>query len=103
MSSDPLALGARLEQDPGSRSIAEHRGQAFAARSDAPFGRRTVRSEDAELTLALVQIHPYRVHRRLASVWVRLDRVDAFASCGAEHCYHVFPRRSSRRFIPTSL
>ena len=36
-------------------------------------------------------------------VWVRLrSRGDAWAAGGAEYCYHLFPRRSGHRFIPTS-
>jgi len=72
MPRDPLAFRTRFKKDPSSWSIAEHRGEALATRQDPLFSRGAVERENAELTLAFVQIHPYCVHRRLASVWVRL-------------------------------
>ena len=72
MPRDPLAFRTRLEENARRSAIAKHRREALATRHDALVGHGSVRSQDAELTLAFVQIHPYRVPMRLACVWVRL-------------------------------
>ena len=58
----PLTLRGRLEQNARRRPIAEDRDEALARRGDTPLGHGAVRGEDAELTLALVEIDPYAIH-----------------------------------------
>jgi hypothetical protein len=75
MTRHPLALGARLEQHRGRRERPEHGGEALAAGDDPLLPGGPVGGEDAELRLAFVQIQPYRIHGRLASVVCDVDRV----------------------------
>jgi len=62
MSCDPLALGARLEEDACARTSAEHRGESLARCRDALLRNGPIIVANAKLTLALVQIEPYRNH-----------------------------------------
>jgi hypothetical protein len=62
MTRHPLTLGARLQQDPRGRLSREQRREPLATRDDPALGDRPVSMADAELTLAFVQIEPYRIH-----------------------------------------
>jgi hypothetical protein len=56
MPSDPLTLGARLEQDTRGIEAAQNRGEPLAAGDNAALLDRAVLVGEAQLTLSLVQI-----------------------------------------------
>lgn len=62
MPGDPLALGARLEENAGPCSSPQHGGEALTRGRDAALLDGSTVVANAELTLALVQIEPYRIH-----------------------------------------
>ena len=62
MRRDPLALRRGLTQNARRRPVAEHRAQSLAARRDPELLHRPLRPENAQLTLAFVQVEFYRIH-----------------------------------------
>src|SRR5258708_25518493 len=60
--SHPFALGRRLEQDVRRGPAPEHRGEPLPARHDPALHDLPGLRQHAQLTLALVQIEPYRIH-----------------------------------------
>jgi hypothetical protein len=80
----PLALGARLEKDPGWRPLTEHGGEPLPTGRDATVRYRAVVGFDRQLTLALVQIQAddlpgdwppvVRPVRQTVSAWIVVGR-----------------------------
>lgn len=58
----PLALRTGFQEDPRGRPPSQYRREAFPRRRDAALLNGSIFLADAELTLALVQIEPYRIH-----------------------------------------
>ena len=62
MASDPLALGARLDQDFRAWSVLEHGVEPLTLRADPLLDDLAIRGHDADLALMLVQVDADMVH-----------------------------------------
>ena len=85
----PFTFCCRLEQHARRRPLAQHRGESLATRHDATVRDRAVLGEDAELTLAFVQIESYRIHWLASPVCASSQDDEHVLIVWGEPCHHV--------------
>jgi hypothetical protein len=69
--------------------MAEDGGEPLATRDDASLGHRTVIPQDAELTLAFVEIESYRIHWLASPVCASSRDDEHVLIVWGEPCHHV--------------